>query len=100
MPQPVPLKGARLIAFNDQMAMWKQKPWLEVSHEMERLPVRFEGRDALTAFGFINFFIQQCENLDPGKKVRDALLAQGITAENFHQHAENLMIRNPFTPKE
>lgn len=62
--------------------MWQKNPWLEVSRGNEN-PMKFFGRDAQTAIGFFNFYINQVETTDPGACVKRALEAQGITKENF-----------------
>lgn len=61
---------------------WQQRPWLEVSRGNEN-PMKFFGRDALTAIGFFNFFIQQMDSVDPSAHIKRSLEAQGITKENF-----------------
>lgn len=76
---------------------WQANPWLEVFRPTDMAHgVPFKGRDALTAFGFINFYIQQCETLDPSKKVREMLEAQGITKENFDVMLAGTSIANPW----
>ena len=63
---------------------WMCNPWVEISRGAEK-PLRFDGRDAITAVGFLNMYIQQMETLDPRKRIREALEAQGITKDNFHE---------------
>jgi hypothetical protein len=41
-------------------AQWMRSPWVEISRGAEK-PLRFEGRDAITAVGFLNMYIQQME---------------------------------------
>jgi hypothetical protein len=65
---------------------------------MEIHPVRFKGRDALTALGFLTFWIRQCNKVDPISETKRMLEAQGITPDNFSDHADRLMIRNPWAP--
>jgi hypothetical protein len=76
-------------------ARWMQKPWVEITRGFEK-PLRFEGRDALTAVGFLNMYVQQCATIDPRKRIREALEAQGITKDNFHEHVGASGIRNPW----
>jgi len=75
---------------------WLKAPYLNVSRPQEYAPIKFIGRDALTAFNFINFYIQHCESLNPKLHVRRTLEAQGITKENFSAHQHLLGISNPW----
>jgi hypothetical protein len=77
---------------------WRTAPWLFVFREAENIPLRFYGRDALTALGFFNFFIQHCDNIDPTKRIREELEAQGVTEENFNEHFLGTSITNPWRP--
>ncbi len=79
-----------------QTKTWRQKPWLEVGRSTDTDAVRFEGRDALTALSFFNFYIQQCETLDPAAHMRNLLASQGVTKDNWAEHAGGLGIANPF----
>ena len=74
---------------------WNANPWLEVFHEGEK-PIKFFGRDALTAIGFFSFFINQCDVLDPTIKIKRNLEAQGITKENFDERMALTGIANPW----
>jgi hypothetical protein len=65
-----------------QSGTWQKNPWLEVSRENDN-PLKFFGRDAMTAIGFFNFFIQQMDTVDPCAYIKKSLEAQGITKENF-----------------
>lgn len=76
-------------------ALWMRKPWVEISRGVEK-PLRFEGRDAITAVGFFNMYIQQCQTLDPTAPIKKALEAQGINKDNFHEHVGAAGIRNPW----
>lgn len=95
-PTTKPTSGQALVRYQKQMATWEKDPWLHVSHRFEITPIRFKGRDALTALGFIMFWITQCNKVDPVEQTKKTLLAQGINEENFHLHADRLMIRNPW----
>lgn len=75
---------------------WMAAPYLHVFHVNETKPLTFYGRDAMTAIGFFNFFSNQCERLDPTKKIREDLEAQGITKENFHERMALTGIANPW----
>lgn len=76
--------------------VWLTNPRLEVSRGLEK-PLVFEGRDALTALGFLNVYIQQCETVDPAARIRQVLEAQGITKDNFHERVgAGSGIRNPW----
>ena len=76
---------------------WRERPWLHAFNGNEIVPLKFEGRDALTALSFFNFFVQSVERLDPQAHVKKALEAQGITKDNFHQHEHLLEIKNPWS---
>lgn len=95
-PQAKPTHGQALVRWEYAMKKWEKEPWLEISHELEVVPVRFRGRDALLALGFISFWIQQCNKVDPIEETKKMLNRQGITAENFAEHADRLMIKNPW----
>lgn len=97
-PTTKPTSGQELVRYQKQMMAWEKDPWLHVAHRFEITPVRFKGRDALTALGFFMFWITQCNKVDPVEQTRKMLIAQGITPENFHLHADRLMIRNPWAP--
>lgn len=75
--------------------VWFKRPWLEVSRGLGN-PLRFEGRDAITAHGFFAIYINQMETLDPSKKIKESLAAQGITKENFHERLAGTAITNPW----
>lgn len=74
---------------------WRAAPWLDVARGNEE-PLHFFGRDALTAIGFFNFFIQQCEQVDPAARIRRLLEAQGVNAENFRERMFGTNISNPW----
>lgn len=74
---------------------WLRNPVLEVSRGIGK-PLTFRGRDALTALGFLNMYIQQCATVDPSVKIKQTLEAQGITKENFHEHVGASGIRSPW----
>lgn len=74
---------------------WKANPVLEVSRGLDK-PLTFKGRDALTALGFLNMYIQQCATVDPSVRIRQTLEAQGITKENFHEQVGASGIRSPW----
>jgi hypothetical protein len=74
---------------------WQQQPWLEVFRGNDK-PLRFYGRDALTALGFFNFFIQQCDQVDPTDRIKTMLTAQGITKDNFREKMFGTAVRNPW----
>jgi len=79
------------------MMAWVKKPWLTAKHEFELMPIRFDGRKALTAVSFFVWWINQTNGrLDPREETKRILLAQGINAENFHLHSEKLAIKNPW----
>ena len=81
----------------DQMkGEWMAAPYLHVFHITESKPLTFYGRDAMTAIGFFNFYAHQCDRLDPTKKIRENLEAQGITKENFHEQVGLVGIANPW----
>lgn len=95
-PGSVPTHGQALVRHQKMVKEWNKDPWLEIGHRLEVVPVRFKGRDALTALGFIKFWIEQCNKIDPVVQTKKMLAAQGITQENFHVHADKLMIENPW----
>lgn len=74
---------------------WAAAPWLQVFHSGEKA-LMFYGRDAMTAIGFFNFFIQQCEQVDPRVRIKQELEAQGITKENFRERLFGTSVRNPW----
>ena len=74
---------------------WQQQPWLEVFRGQDK-PLRFYGRDAMTALGFFNFFIQQCDQVDPTARIKEALLDQGINKDNFREKMFGTSVRNPW----
>lgn len=76
-------------------ARWSRKPWVEITRGLEK-PLRFEGRDAITAVGFFNMYAQQCDTMDPSIRIREQLEAQGINKDNFHEHVGAAGIRNPW----
>lgn len=76
-------------------AKWCRNPVLEVSRGMDK-PLTFRGRDALTALGFLNVYIQQCATVDPSVRIKQALAAQGITKENFHETMSGSAMRSPW----
>lgn len=96
-PEAKPTHGQALARYNKALAQWEKDPWVDVAHRFELTPVRFKGRDALTALGFFTFWITQCNKVDPVEETKKVLAQQGINAENFHLHADRLMIRNPWT---
>ena len=75
---------------------WKAAPWLFVFRETDKTPLKFYGRDAFTAMGFFNFFINQCEQVDPRLRIRQELEAQGINAENFRERMFGTSVVNPW----
>ncbi len=95
-PEAKPTHGQPLVRWQYAMKKWEKDPWLEISHKLEVVPVRFKGREALLALGFITFWIQQCNKIDPVEQTKTMLSKQGITAENFHLHADRLLIKNPW----
>jgi hypothetical protein len=68
---------------------------VEITRGLEK-PLRFEGRDAITAVGFFNMYAQQCDTMDPRTRIKESLEAQGITKDNFHEHIGAAGIRNPW----
>lgn len=74
---------------------WASAPWLEVFRGTDK-PLKFFGRDALTAIGFFNFFIQHCDQVDPTTRIKESLLSQGITSENFRERMFGTSVRNPW----
>ena len=76
--------------------LWREAPWVEVYHPNETKPLRFTGRDAMTAIGFFAFFINAVQNRDPRQEIRRSLEKQGITKDNFHEHVGLLGIANPW----
>jgi hypothetical protein len=95
-PSQTPTHGQALVRHEKAVKEWNKDPWLEIGHRLEPMPVRFKGRDALTALGFIKFWIDQCNKVNPVEQTKKMLEAQGITQENFHLHADKLMIQNPW----
>ncbi len=75
---------------------WNDNPWLEVSRPGDVTPLKFFGREAQTALGFISFFINTCDQVDPNKRVKRHLEAQGITKENFFQEVGLMGISDPW----
>lgn len=74
---------------------WQAAPWLEVFRGTDK-PLKFYGRDAMTALGFFNFFVQHCDQVDPTARIKDALLAQGINKDNFREKMFGTSVRNPW----
>lgn len=95
-PELKPTHGQALTRWQYAMKAWEKDPWLEISHKLEVVPVRFRGREALIALGFITFWIQQCNKVDPVEETKKMLLKQGINADNFAAHADRLLIKNPW----
>lgn len=63
----------------------------------DKIPMTLKGVPARIAVNFLNFFTAGMRaDQDPRAFVRQALSSQGVTAENFHQHADKLMITNPW----
>ena len=93
------LSGQDKVRLDAELAKWARAPWLDARHELELVPVRFKGRDATTALGFFTHYINQAEKgINPAEDTKKVLLAQGINADNFHEHADRLMIKNPWAP--
>ena len=80
---------------NPKFAMWVKNPVLEISRGLDK-PLTFKGRDALTAHGFLNMYIQQCDTLDPSAKIKKDLEARGITKENFREKMYDSVMRSPW----
>jgi hypothetical protein len=81
----------------DQMkGSWLSDPYLHVFHLGETKPLTFRGRECMTAIGFFSFYANQCDKLDPTKKIRASLEAQGITKENFAERMALTGIANPW----
>lgn len=78
-----------------EFVKWLANPILEVSRGLDK-PLTFRGRDAKTALGFLNMYIQQCATVDPSVKIKQTLAAQGITKENFHEQVGASGIRSPW----
>jgi hypothetical protein len=74
---------------------WMEQPWLEVFRGNDK-PLRFYGRDALTALGFFNFFIQHCDQVDPTDRIKKMLEAQNINKDNFREKMFGTAVRNPW----
>ncbi len=81
---------------DEMKGSWLSNPYLHVFHIGETKPLTFYGREAMTAIGFFSFFANQCDKLDPTKKIRAALEAQGITKDNFHEKMALTGIANPW----
>ncbi len=81
---------------NEMKGEWMSAPYLHVFHLGEGKPLTFYGRDAMTAIGFFNFYSNHCDRLDPTKKIRENLEAQGITKDNFHERMALTGIANPW----
>ena len=91
MLEPQAILNVGTPAFNK----WMMNPWVEISRGIEK-PLRFDGRDAITAVGFLNMYVQQCATVDPRTRIRAALEAQGITKDNFHEQVGAAGISNPW----
>ena len=76
--------------------IWNKSPYLELWRTGESRPVTFRGRDALTALGFLNFYIQHCEDVNPKEHIKKTLAARGITKENYRERVPLSEIANPF----
>jgi len=96
-PKKLPVAPQANARAKREIIDWLKNPWFTAKHEMELMPVRFEGRKALTAAGFFAWWINQTDGrLDPREGTKRILLEQGINAENFHLYAEKLAIKNPW----
>jgi hypothetical protein len=61
-------------------------------------PQPFMAAEAQVALAFINFVNTNQEKFDPLSYTKKILLAQGINADNFDDHADRLCITNPWAP--
>ena len=96
-PTEIPRVGqARANALKELQA-WSADPWIELRHDFELIPLRFKGRDAMSAASFFAYWHDRSQsNDDPREATKKILLEQGINAENFHLHSEQFMIKNPW----
>lgn len=96
-PSTLPIEQQENARAKRGIMEWVKKPWFTAKHQLELIPVRFEGRKAITAVCFFAWWLNQIKGrVDPRQATRDMLSRQGITAENFDQHADRLMIKNPW----
>lgn len=96
-PARLPSTPAENARAKRELLEWSKNPWFSAKHEFELVPLRFEGRKAMTAVNFFMWWINQTNGrVDPREETKKILLQQGINAENFHLHADKLLIKNPW----
>lgn len=61
-------------------------------------PRPFMAGEVQVILAFLTFVTNNQNRLDPLEYTKQILQKQGITAENFAEHAEHLCIRNPWAP--
>lgn len=73
-------------------------PQVEFYLGQDPVPVKFVGDEIPVIINFISFYRGLCFKLDPQAFVKESLLSEGITEDNYHTHPKSPagLIANPF----